>query len=159
MTSTRLLPIERLRAAIHYNPWTGLITYRHSGNPCLVKDAAGYIRVRIDRVSHLGHRLAWMYVTGEVAPNDIDHRNLDKADNRWANLRLCDDSHNHANKPLSKANTTGFKGIFRDRNKWRAAIKKDHIRTYLGSFDCPVAAHLAYVVAADRAFGEFARAR
>lgn len=30
-------------------------------------------------------------------------------------------------------------------------------RIYLGWFTCPAAAHFAYVIAADKAFGEFAR--
>ena len=41
--------------------------------------------------------------------------------------------------------------------KWMARIKVNGVGIYLGLFDCPAAAHFAYIIEADKQFGEFAR--
>jgi uncharacterized protein (DUF1330 family) len=53
------------------------------------------------------------------APNGkyVDHVNLDKLDNRKANLRLCTNSQNHANKPKRKGETLSrYKGVTLAKN-------------------------------------------
>ncbi len=44
------------------------------------------------------------------------------------------------------------------RRKWVAEIMADGKSRKVGSFDCPAAAHFAYIIAADKLHGEFARA-
>ncbi len=160
----RTLTFERLRELMHYDPETGDFTYRVrtarrvkigavAGNP----NVDGYFWVSVKGERYRAHRLAWLYMTGEWPPRDIDHKNLNRSDNRWANLRLATDSQNKANIGKRADNTSGYKGVFKKGRKWEASIGVRGKRRYLGSFSCIVAAHLAYVVAADKHFGDFAR--
>jgi hypothetical protein len=153
--NTRSLTLERLRAVLNYNPETGVFT--RDGKVAGCRHRAGYIVITIDQVQHSAHRLAWLYVTGVNPDHDIEHRDLDKSNNRFANLRPCNDSTNQANTRRPLRNTSGHKGVtwHKGVGKWQASIARGK---YLGIFDCPVAAHLAYVVAADRLYGEYARA-
>ena len=44
------------------------------------KNKRGYLVLFIDGYGYLGHRLAWLYMTGEWPLDEIDHANCDAAD-------------------------------------------------------------------------------
>ena len=90
-----MLTYERLRELLHYDPETGAFTWIKStyrkgqpGTPagCLSK-RLGYILIGIDKRLYYAHRLAFLWMTKQWPEKEVDHINLDKADNRWANLR------------------------------------------------------------------------
>lgn len=87
----------------------------------------------------------------------VDHRDHDGLNNSRANLRLCSQSLNNANK-RQKVGASGFRGVYMDRrrNSIFAAIQKNGRNQWLGSFADPVSAAQAYDAAARIAFGEFA---
>lgn len=113
---------ELLRQLIEYDPLTGLLvwlpradnlafTSRWAGNPALAyTDTNGYLygRVMFQRV--YAHRAAWMIETGET-PDDIDHLNGVRNDNRFVNLKDASRSHNMRNRALSRNNTSGVPGV------------------------------------------------
>ena len=86
----------------------------------------------------------------------VDHINHDTLDNRKSNLRICSKLQNQANRKMSKDNTSGFKGVVKNGDKWRAQIKVNNKHTHLGSYDTAEAAAIAYDKAAIENFGEFA---
>ena len=92
------------------------------------------------------------------APNEmmVDHRNHNTLDNRKCNLRLCTHAQNKCNTLKYATNTSGYKGVSRNGNKWQANIKVHQVRHYLGTFDTPEIAHAAYCAAALTLHGEFA---
>lgn len=163
-----LVSAERLRAVLRYEPDTGDFFWRSDvmcyggGKPAgsiagLTSKGRHYIG--IDGRRYAAHRLAWLYMTGEW-PTEIDHKNQDATDNRWANLRLATRSQNNANVGLKSHNTSGLKGVSwdRDRQLWKAQISVQTKRRMLGRFPTKEEAHAAYVAAAVDAFGDFARA-
>ncbi len=165
-----MVTLERLKEVLDYDPATGLFRWKVKRCNVEAGQVAGhhkgprYIRINIDLVSYRAHILAWLYMTGEWPPRFIDHRDTDKANNRWENLRLATKSQNMANMPAPKSNRSGFKGVSRYRagdsygKPWQAGISKDGKRMSLGHFATPEEAHAAYAAAAEKFFGEFARA-
>lgn len=159
-----MLTLERLKELLSYDPDTGIWTWRvarsncHPGDVVASKTTAGYIQVMIDRKNYTGHRLAWFYMTGEWPIRKIDHKDCDRSNNRWENLRLADDTENRRNVKRSRNNTTGFKGVSRIRSKFKAVIWKNYKPIHLGHFSTAEEAHQAYAKAAAELFGEFARA-
>jgi hypothetical protein len=117
----------------------------------------GYIVIPVDGKQYPAHRLAFLYCTGEM-PEEIDHANGCRSDNRFANLRSCTRSQNNANRRSSGRNTSGYKGVtFSKANKaWIAAITVAGKHYYLGSFPDKTEAAKAYDKAAIEYFGEFA---
>lgn len=104
------------------------------------------------------HRIAWLYVYGEWPFSDIDHINRNGCDNRIANLRLATKTQNMGNRKRNANNSSGYKGVYKHRNKWAACIRQNGKTISLGTFNTPQEAHAAYVAAAKKIFGEFARA-
>lgn len=157
----------RLRHLFDYNPETGVFTRLFAtfgkGGKKPVGSVAGfaapdgrfYIDIKGRRYS--AHRLAWLYMTGEW-PVEVDHKNRDPLDNRWANLREATRSQNNANTGLKRHNTSGFKGVdwHKARGLWRAQICVNKQRMTLGHFETPEQAAEVYASAARQHFGEFA---
>lgn len=161
------LTLQALRDLLHYDPETGAFTWLvrvNSRVPAGARagkiDPHGYVRIGIGGRHYLAHRLAWLYVTGEWPPAEIDHRDRDPGNNRWANLRDATHAQNQRNTAAQCNNTSGFKGVtwHKGRRKWMAFITVDGKHRNLGRFDTAEAAHAAYVLAATEHHGEFARA-
>lgn len=154
---------ERARELLDYDQETGALTWRvgHRAGARAGGDAGrGYRTVSIDGRRYLEHRLIWLHVTGEWPSNEVDHRDKDRGNNRWCNLRLATHPQNSANRRVR--NQTGFKGVWLaygregrlKRGKWRA-----HFRgKYLGTFTSPEEAHEVHMKASREHFGEFASA-
>ena len=91
---------------------------------------------------------------------DVDHVNHNGLDNRRENVRVCTRSQNNQNQTRRSGGTSRFKGVWlrsgSRQNPWRAEIKADGKRHYLGKFATEEAAALAYNEAAEELFGEFA---
>ncbi len=167
-----------LRAILHYDPETGIFTWRErplshfaakgswiywnarfSMKPAGIIDSRRYVRVSINNRTYEIHRLAWLYVTGKWPSEQIDHINLDRADNRFCNLREATRSQNSANTSKRIDNSSGAKGVYwsRKTKKWRAQIGHKGKRIHLGLFNEKEAAAAAYERAAKTIHGEFAR--
>jgi hypothetical protein len=57
-------------------------------------------------------------------PEEVDHVNNDKSDNRIENLRAADRTSNKFNSLLSSHNTSGVKGVslHKPTNQWRCSL-------------------------------------
>jgi hypothetical protein len=167
------LTAERLRELLHYEPTTGVFTWRtlrpgrspmggiagsvrkNPKDPCF-----GYRFITVDHFRTGAHRLAWFYVKGAWPPGDLDHQNMVRDDNRIDNLREATRSQNMANAGRPRHNTSGLKGasFLRATGKWQAQIQFHGKNLNLGSFASAEEAHEAYCQAGKRLFGEFFRA-
>ncbi len=86
-----------------------------------------------------------------------DHRNGDTLDNRRFNLRVATNSKNAMNSRRFRNNTSGFKGVCRDRARWRATITVNYKRINIGWFATAPEAYVARCEALKKYHGEFAR--
>ena len=109
---------------------------------------------------YLIHRVMWYLKTGKWPKHNIDHRDGDPANNKWKNLRKASNSQNQMNKKKPANNTSGYKGVcwHKHGSRWCAMIEKNGKQVWLGAHATPKLAHAAYVAAANKQFGEFARA-
>ena len=87
----------------------------------------------------------------------VDHADRDGLNNRRSNLRLCSNYENQHNTRKRKNNTSGFKGVYwdKDAKKWRSCILAYGKRHHLGRFNTPEEAHAAYCKASAELHGEF----
>lgn len=154
---TKKLVEERLR----YDPETGNFYSLRNFAKIKIGDIAGsvddrgYIQIMINQRFYYAHRLAWLVMTGEWPTDQIDHKNTNKGDNSWDNLREATNSQNLANR--KNTNPHGFKGVSRDGNRFAAKIRKGGKATHIGSFATAEEAGDAYRKEAEREFGEYAR--
>jgi len=114
---------ELVKSKLNYDPLTGTFQWRkYPDKPVGRKTTNGYMDIGLGYKRYQAHRVAWMYVYGENPPEDIDHINHDRLDNRISNLRLASRSENMRNSSRSKANTSGFTGVTWDKEncKWAA---------------------------------------
>lgn len=118
-------------------------------------DKLGYVRGQRKKEGVKLHRLLMNPAKNQV----VDHINRLPWDCRKENLRVTTQHKNCFNQGLSKANTTGYKGVCFDKKagKYMAYIHPNRRFTFLGYFINPVEAAIAYNEAASFYFGEYAR--
>ncbi len=140
----RDLTQERLMGMFDYDQDKGRLLRRCFSNGLFIGlevagwvSADGYRHIEIAGISHLEHRLIWVYLTGHWPKDQIDHINQCKKDNRFSNLREVSNSENQKNVALRKSNNTGIMGIHArsDNGKWSVRISDNGVRYTLGSFD------------------------
>ena len=154
-----MLTQVRLKDVVEYDSMTGIFVRREhirrapAGSIVGTKRSNGYLAMKIDGESYYLHRLAFLYVTGSMPSDNVDHINGDKSDNRFSNLRPATVSQNSMNRPKQTNNTSGYKGVLWDKSKekWKAQIKS----RFIGYYNTAEAAHQAYIKVAEREFGEY----
>ena len=118
-------------------------------------DGEGYATANVCGKQTRMHR----FILNAQPGQHVDHANMAGLDNRKENIRICNNSQNHANIGLRSDNTTGYKGVsfIKRDNIFQAKIQVHGHHMNLGSFNNPKEAALAYNKAASLYFGEFAR--
>lgn len=86
----------------------------------------------------------------------VDHINGNGLDNRRSNLRKCTRSENQRNRPRTKANTSGYKGVCFTDGKYRAQIQYAGKTINIGAYSTADEAARAYDKKAAELFGDFA---
>lgn len=116
---SKVLTQERLKELVHYNPETGVFTclkknnFRNVGDTVGTLNGSGYLIYGIESKHYYLHRLAWLYMEGKY-PECIDHKNCNRADNRWCNLREVSQKENCYNRKIQTRSKTGTKGLIFD---------------------------------------------
>ena len=108
-----------------------------TGVPLGTDNGFGYLRITVLGKSYYAHRLAWFYMNGEW-PDQIDHINGIKSDNRWSNLRDVSVQQNAQNKLKAQKNSDSrILGVswHKKAKKWQAHICIYKERKYLGLFE------------------------
>lgn len=150
---------EKLKELLHYDPLSGVFTWKQqvnsnalAGSVAGCQSGWGYWRIAICGRQYLAHRLAWLYVHGEMPSGEIDHINRNKTDNRIANLRSVSRSVNQQNNGLRADNKSGFVGVHwhSSKQRWRAVITLNGKKHRLGNFTTKEAAAEAYAEAKAR---------
>jgi hypothetical protein len=143
--------------ARHYfdcDPEAGLLTWRFcrggraaKGRKAGAINAEGYLRVVVSGREYLAHRLVWAWVHGET-PDQIDHINGDRSDNRIENLRSVDGAANQQNRRVAtRLNPSGYLGVSfcKQTGMWKAAIRPASSQPVtLGRYATPEEASRAY---------------
>ena len=159
--------INELKSLLSYEPDTGVIRWIAQGKGRIKKKEAGtllhsgYAGICIGPKRWQSHRIAWALHYGEWPKDQIDHINGIKTDNRICNLREATNAQNGKNLGLSKANTSGHKGVCFDKQtgKWRAIIKVNFKQINIGRYADLQDAINARVAAEQQYFGEWNRTR
>lgn len=133
----------KLRELFDYDPETGLFKWlrrdlhwfansrsqgtwntRYAGTPAFTHvTRKGYLEGILLRTHIFAHAAAWAWVHGEWHPEDMDHINGDRTDNRIVNLRAVSRRDNMRNKALHAQNVSGKPGVRLSKSgTWFASI-------------------------------------
>jgi len=136
---------EILQSALNYDEQTGIFTWKKIEAGIKIGSIAGsihkkqgYVRIRVNAVTYVAHRIAWVYVHGFINNQmQIDHINGIRSDNRICNLRLVDCKENAKNQRKNKRNKNAFGGVFfnKQKKKYVSRIKVNGKSIFLGYFN------------------------
>lgn len=152
---------EIVRELLHYDPETGIFTWRERERHWFRRDIdwlawngkhasrragcvwtnpiTGFRRrhISILRKQRLEHAIAWMWMTDEPLPPQIDHKSRDATDNRWNNIRASTNAKNCLNRSRRLTNRSGITGVswYSKAGKWRARCTVAGKTYHLGLFE------------------------
>lgn len=140
----QILSFARVSELLSYDVATGGLSWKirrgrqAKGRPAgTVNHSDGYVYVQIDRRLYGAHRIAWLLAFGQWPPQEIDHRNGVKTDNRIANLRLAAPFQNRQNMMRFRNNTSGHTGVSwsKQNKKWMVKVRRRGIDYRFGGYD------------------------
>lgn len=138
MSNKSVITQKRLKELVYYNEETGLFSRKmkksHNAK-CGYIGHGGYVRISVDNQQYYAHRLAWLYMYGDM-PKEIDHIDNNPSNNSKNNLRSVSHKTNQRNMKLHKHSKSGVSGVFFDKklNKWISYITVDGKRKHIGCF-------------------------
>ena len=148
LTNLKLKPpsvidIEYIKLSMEYNPTDGVFTRnqnaaKYRGEQFLLNQDK-YTKYHVTTVKGrtvTAQQIAWILMTGNLPTNFIDHKDGDKSNNKWNNLREVTEADNSRNQKLISTNTTGCMGTSKTKNgNYQAYISGDDCRRIsLGTF-------------------------
>lgn len=128
---------KQIRNNLKYDPISGNIYWKRSYPNIRKNNVAGCINkhrnaivIRLNDKLYFAHRIAWFLYYGKFPKDQLDHINHDGTDNRISNLREATTKQNHQNRKNAK-------GYYFDKGhqKWRAEIKINYKRIYIGLYN------------------------
>jgi len=120
-------------------------------------NTTGYGRFTSRGRRWLAHRYAFTCAYGDIPLGmEIDHACRNRSCVNPEHLRVATHRENMRNMVANKDNISGFKGVTQNHKRWMALITVDYKIKYLGTFDTPEEAHLAYQSAAKQYHKDFA---
>ena len=136
------MDIERLKQLFDLDVATGTLRWRvarrsvKAGDVAGAKRLDGYAHVCIDGQFFQSHRVVFAISNG-YWPEQVDHANGIRDDNRPVNLREATASKNRCNAARPRNNTSGVKGVYwcKQIGKWKARVGFARKTYYVGVFD------------------------
>lgn len=175
----KTIDVDLLQKLLRYDPETGKLFWlpreksdvpqhptcirwnsRYAGREAFTtKDRKGYLKSAIFNVMFRAHRIAWALFYGVWPDGQIDHINMDRADNRICNLREANNSQNNRNRTVQSNNKSGYKGVFQNKKtaKWCSVLMVNGEKYWGGTHSTAQAAAEAYSELCRKHHGEFAR--
>lgn len=150
---------NQIKEILNYDLKTGIFTWiaptqgnRIQGKQAGYVTSLGYRVIEIDGTPVRANRLAWWWITGSWPEKEIDHKNQDKLDDRFENLRDVSASINcHNRKQYNQEEKSGQlpMGVYIRKGKrgvkYRAMIGVDGKLRNLGTYSTPEEAEAAYL--------------
>lgn len=159
-THKKLPPVKLLHELLVYDPTTGAFIWRQrrrehftatqrrttkwlclwwnkrfAGKPAGTMSPFGYTIIRINGVDYRASRIAWILLHS-YEPDNVDHINGVRNDDREHNLRSVTFQENTKNAKLRTDNNSGVVGVgyYPLRGMWRARINHNGTSILLGYF-------------------------
>lgn len=117
----------------------------------------GYRVIMLNGHRYVASRLAWLYMTGNLPAQEIDHINRNQSDDRWINLREVSRSENACNTATRIDNASGYRGVCWDKQKlkWKVQVSVKGGKRIQKHFEDINSAVDFYKSKAEELFGEF----
>jgi hypothetical protein len=134
--------VELIKQKYNYFPLMGFFTFKERlGDSCYNKKYAGklagsdkgheYTRLSLNGRLIYAHQAAFAIMLGYI-PEEVDHRDTNKRNNKWDNLRESSRNTNCLNSSKRSLNKSGYKGVSwsKGSNCWRMDIRINNVRHY-----------------------------
>ena len=159
----KVLSYEDIDELLSYDKENGKIYQKKNRPKIAVGSEAGtvtpfgYRYVQLFGRKYPIHHLVWLFETKSFPKKFLDHKDGNRLNNKFSNLREVTKKQNNENRGKQKNNKTGFKGVSLNAKlqKYVAQIQHNGNTVYLGVFKTPEEASLVYQSAAKELFSHY----
>jgi len=115
---------------------------------------SGYEQVKVGYKNYRSHRVIFAMHHGYF-PEQIDHIDGNRLNNRIENLRVANNVQNQHNVGLTHRNKSGVKNVIWDKNRWKVYMRINKKMTHIGGFTDLELAELVAIEARNKFHGEY----
>lgn len=151
--------LKELLKKLRYSKDEGKFYWLESGDEAGYSNL-GYRYIWFEGAAYAVHHLVWFTETGDTLTNNsmLDHRDLNRSNNRIGNLRYATKSQNALNIKAHKDSITGVKGVEKLPNgKYRVRVTVNGKVKHFGCYEALELAELVATEVRDKYHGEYAR--
>jgi hypothetical protein len=156
-----------LSQIFNYDPDTGILTRKiRTGVRTQIGDIAGttskdgYRYTRANGKKMRNTHIIWTIMKGNKVPSgyQVDHKDRDRLNDKWDNLRLVTPSQNCHNATIRKDNKSGYKGVsfYKQSGTWRAVVNLNGKQYSAGYHATAELAFEAICIKRNELHGEYA---
>lgn len=157
-------PVEFFKENLIYQKDTGYFYWRtnringkgKANDRAEQLDGKGYYQIKLNGIKYLAHRVAIYIVEGIWPEGLIDHEDRITTNNAYLNLRKASQMENAFNAKLSKANSSGVKGVTLRKGRYVTYVHKNGKQYSAGSFSTLTEAAQAVAELREKLHGQFA---
>ena len=126
---------EELKYRVTYNPKTGTFYSNKNAKELgtIVTDTR-YIRITIDKIPYMAHRLAFLYMKGRMPEHMVDHINHIRNDNRWCNLQEVT-AYENQQKKLKYSKGRKHKYVYPNNGGYKVVVTIGGRSKYVGHYN------------------------
>ena len=140
-----MLSKTEVEGLLDYDPMTGVFRWKRrmssrakAGSVAGTIDRDGYVVIRINGRGYKAHRLVRLLATGSWPPDQVDHINRVRSDNRAVNLRDATHLENSVNTDFSHAiGRSGVRNVtwYSQYGLWKASFMHKGKKVFVGYFE------------------------
>lgn len=117
-------------------------------------NSEGYRKIKVGGTEYFACKIIWLLYYEVYPEHIVDHEDRNRWNDSIGNLRKANSTQNVVNGNLRFDNTSGYRGVSKQGDKWRAYYSINGAYQHIGTYNTAKEAQQAYFNIASTVYGK-----